>query len=164
MKTYVENPWKIIPVFLAALLIAAVGYAKASQDMKGDATGEMKMKAGAETMISAEHMILSSLENHGWMNSGEIAKGNAMLKEGEKMILDGKSMMMSNDTRIQGKEMIMQGGTKMMEGKDLIMSELKKQGKIHSSTIKQDEKELTYGENMMMDGKSLMMDGERNFE
>ena len=164
MKTYFENMWKIVPVFLSALLIATVSYAKTPQGMKGDASGEMKMKSGAETMISAEHMILSSLENHGWMNGGDVAKGNAMLREGEKMILDGKAMMMEHDNRIQGKEMMMEGGSKMMEGKDLILKELKKQGKIHSSTLKQDEHELAYGEDMMMKGKSLMMDGERSFE
>ncbi len=164
MKTYFEKVWKIMPVFLTAVLIATVGYAKMPQGMKGDVSGEMKMKAGAETMISAEHMILASLENHGWIYGGDVVKGSAMLAEGEKMIRDGKEMMMQSETRIKGKEMMMQGGSKMMEGKDFIMNTLKKQGMLQSTTLKQDEQELIYGENMMLKGKNLMMDGERMFE
>ena len=62
MKTYFRNGWKIMPVFLTAVLIATVSYAQSAEGMKGDLNGEIKMKAGAETMISAEHMITASME------------------------------------------------------------------------------------------------------
>ena len=163
MITYFRNLRKIIPVFLTAFLMAPVVYAQSSQEMKGDVTGEMRMKAGAEIMISAEHMIKASLEKQGLMAEPTIAKGNAMLTNGEKMILNGKEMMQHTKTRIDGKEMMMQGSTKMMEGKDFIMKELKKRGLMKTTPLKEDEQKLVDGENMMLNGKSLMMDGERDF-
>ena len=163
MKTYFRNGWKIMPVFLTAVLIATVSYAQSAEGMKGDLNGEIKMKAGAETMISAEHMITASLEKQDLMKDPAIAKGNAMVLDGEKMILTGKAMMQNTDTRVVGKEVMLHGSTKMMEGKDVIMKQLKKKGLITATALKEDERELVNGENMMLKGKNLMMDGERNF-
>ena len=164
MKTYFEKAWKIIPVFLTLLLLSTVGYAKTPQGMKADVNGEMRMRSGAETMISAEHMILASLEKQGLMENTAVVKGNSLLKEGEKTILKGKEMMKNTATRIKGKEMMMKGGTTMMEGKDDIMNGLKKKGMLATKVLKPEEQELVNGENMMLKGKSLMMDGERMFE
>ena len=163
MKTYFRNGWKVMPVFLTAILIATVAYAQSSKGMKGDLSGEIKMKAGAETMISAQHMITASLEKQDLMKDPAISKGIYMLKDGEKMILKGKEMMQNTDTRIAGKEMMMKGSTKMMEGKDDIMKQLTKKGLIKATALKEDEQELVKGDNMMLKGKNLMMDGERNF-
>ena len=169
MKSYLRNSWKMLSVFLAALLLAAVGYAQTSQGMKGDVTGEVKMKAGAETMLSAQHMLAASLEKQDLMKNPVIAKGNAMLMNGEKMILEGKQLMQNTSTRIEGKEMMMKGGDKMMEGKDCIMKELKQKGLIQSTSanmasLKEEERYLVTGENMMLKGKNMMMDGLRNYE
>jgi len=164
MKTYFRNLWKVTPVFLTAVLIAGGVYAQSSQGMKGDVTGEMKMKAGAEKMITALHMITASLEKQGLMENPAIAKGNAMLLDGEKMVLEGQELMQQSETRIVGKEIMMTGGTKMMEGKDVIMQELKKKGLMKTTALKEDEHALVNGENMMLEGKDLMMEGERNFK
>jgi hypothetical protein len=163
MATNFKNTWKIMSVVFAALMMTAVVYAQTDQGMKGDVTGEMRLKAGAERMISAEHLILSSLESQGLMKDPAIAEGNSMLTSGERMILEGKKMMQNPATRIQGKEEMMRGSSKMMEGKDFIMKELKRKGLMKTTPLKGDEKLLADGENMMFNGKSLMMDGERNF-
>jgi hypothetical protein len=164
MISNLKNIWKILPVFVTAVLVATFAYAGSSKGMKGDITGEMKMKAGAETMISAEHMITASLEKHGLMKNPIIEKGNAMLLDGEKMILEGKTMMQNSENRIVGKEMMMNGSTKMMEGKDVIVKELKDKEMFTSAAFKEDKMELVNGENRMLKGKNLMMDGERNFK
>jgi hypothetical protein len=164
MKTYFRNLWNVTPVFLTAVLIAGGVYAQSTQGMQGDVTGEMKLKAGAEKMIQAEHMITASLQKQGLMENPAIAKGNAMLMDGEKMVLEGKELMQQSETRILGKEIMMKGSTKMMEGKDVIMKELKEKGLMKTTALKEDEHGLMNGENMMLEGKDLMMDGERNFK
>ena len=163
MVTSFKSTLKIMSVVFAAVMMAAVVYAQADQGMKGDKTGEMRLKAGAERMISAEHLILSSLESQGLMNDPAITEGSSMLTAGERMILEGKKMMQTSETRIQGKEEMMQGSTKMMEGKDFVMKELRRKGLMKTKPLKGDEKLLADGENMMLSGKNLMMDGERNF-
>ena len=163
MRTKFRNLWKILPVLLIAILMSASAYAQSSEGLKGDLTGEMKMKAGAETMISAEHMITAMLEKQDLMKNPAIAKGNAMLIHGEKMILDGKALMQNTESRILGKKMMMEGSTKMMEGKDIIFKELKNKELLTSTALKEYEQELVNGENRMLKGKNLMMDGERNF-
>lgn len=163
MIAYFRNVWKIIPAIFAAVLMATVVYAQTSQGIKGDVTGEIRMKAGAEMMISAEHLITASLEMQDLMKDPTIAKGNVMLTDGEKMLLNGKEMMQHTKTRIEGKKIMMTGSTKMMEGKDFIMQELKKKGLMKTKPFKKEEQKLVDGENMMLNGKNLMMDGERNF-
>jgi len=164
MKTNFRNIWKIIPVLLITALFTTVGYARTYHGLKGDLTGEVKMKVGAEIMVSAEHLLMASLESYGLTKDSVIAKGNAMLTTGEKMILDGKAMMMHAATRIKGKELMMQGSTRMMEGKDFIMNELNNERLQMASILKEKDQELTDSEGLMLDGKNLMMDGERNFK
>ena len=163
MRRYLRNVWKVMPVFLFGVMLASIGYAKSAQDTNVGMSAETKMKAAAELMISAEHMIKSSLEKQGLTEDPSIVKGNAMLTNGEKMILVGKEMMQHANTRIQGKDKMMLGSSKMMEGKDFIVKELKKKGLLKTVPLKKDEQMLVDGENLMLEGKNLMMNGLRDF-